>query len=132
MQNRQAPPYHQFCSPLAQDPDLLEVKFSALKLHKIIEPNLPKSMLPLGTTPEANLKRMVEVKVDPKLVHSVVSVSAVSSRAEDPIHSNVLGFIVITEVNMEKEVFTVLSPTPGSLPPSICFLMDRIHFIDMK
>ncbi len=114
-------------------PHAIEVKFSTLKLYKIGAPtNLPASMLPLGTNIEANLGRLKPVIPHKDLTHSVLSVSAAASRADDPLNNNVLGFIVITAVNMEKEVFTVLSPTPDSLPPSICFVMEDMHFIDMK
>jgi polyribonucleotide 5'-hydroxyl-kinase len=43
----------------------------------------------------------------------------------------VAGFIVVTSVDLEHQVFTVLSPAPYPLPKNFFLIMD-IQFMDLK
>nr|XP_006825168.1 PREDICTED: polyribonucleotide 5'-hydroxyl-kinase Clp1-like [Saccoglossus kowalevskii] len=113
-------------------PHSFDVKFSDLELYKIGAPDVPYSCLPLGMVPEDNQTKLVPVNPSPELVHHVLGLSSASSAEDDDIvGSNMLGFIVITNVDMERKTFTVLSPAPRPLPSKICVL-SSVRFMDLK
>jgi len=113
-------------------PHTFEVKFEDVNLFKIGAPELPESMLPLGMNPEETRTKLVQLKPSLGLLHHILSVSTATSSEEDVVSTNVAGFILITEVNMEKECFTVLSPSPRPLPRNILLVMDDIQYMDFK
>ncbi|KAK3592967.1 hypothetical protein CHS0354_023189 [Potamilus streckersoni] len=112
-------------------PHTFEVKFSEVKLFKIGAPTLPDSCLPLGMKSQDNKTKIVPVQPSTSLVHHVFSVSNANSPEENLIEINVLGFIVMVEINLEKQCFTVLSPSPRPLPKSILLQFD-MQFIDIQ
>ncbi|KAL3831762.1 hypothetical protein ACJMK2_023469 [Sinanodonta woodiana] len=112
-------------------PHTFEVKFSEVKLFKIGAPVLPDSCLPLGMKPQDNKTKIVPVQPSPSLLHHVFSVNNGNSPEENLIEMNALGFIVLTEINIEKQCFTVLSPSPRPLPKSILLQFD-MQFMDIQ
>lgn len=113
-------------------PHTFEVKFSEVKLFKIGAPHLPSSMLPLGMKAEDSRTKLVPLQPSASLIHRVLSVSSANSDEEDIVQTNVLGFVVVSAVDMERQSFTVLSPSPRPLPRNILLQMDDIQFMDVK
>ncbi|XP_058835436.1 protein CLP1 homolog [Topomyia yanbarensis] len=110
-------------------PHSFDVKFADVKLFKIGSPALPDSCLPLGMKKEDNFTKLVPVQPGPHLMHHILAVSFAETTEENVIQSNVAGFICVTNVNMEKEVLTVLSPQPRPLPQTILLVSD-LQFMD--
>ncbi|XP_055535949.1 protein CLP1 homolog [Wyeomyia smithii] len=110
-------------------PHSFDVKFSDVKLFKVGSPALPDSCLPLGMKKEDNYTKLVPVQPGPQLLHHILAVSFAESTEENVIQTNVAGFICVTNVNMEKEVLTILSPQPRPLPQTI-LLVSELQFMD--
>lgn len=110
-------------------PHSFDVKFSDVKIFKIGSPSLPDSCLPLGMKRDDNFTKLVAIQPGPQLLHHILAVSFAESTDENVIQSNVAGFICVTNVNMEKEVLTVLSPQPRPLPQTI-LLLSELQFMD--
>ena len=95
-------------------PHSFEVSFSEIKgkLFKIGAPELPDSCIPLGVSIADNKTKLVAVNPNPRdLLNRVLGVSYTSA-TEDVIITNLAGFVVVTEVKMEEQKLTVLSPQP--------------------
>uniref|UniRef100_A0A1Q3FCE4 Protein CLP1 homolog n=1 Tax=Culex tarsalis TaxID=7177 RepID=A0A1Q3FCE4_CULTA len=110
-------------------PHSFDVKFSDVKIFKVGSPALPDSCLPLGMKREDNFTKLVAVQPGPQLLHHILAVSFAESTEDNVIQSNVAGFICVTNVNMEKEVLTILSPQPRPLPQTILLVSD-FQFMD--
>ncbi|RUS92133.1 hypothetical protein EGW08_000157, partial [Elysia chlorotica] len=112
-------------------PHTFDVKFNDVKIFKIGAPSLPESCLPLGMKSQDSQTKLVPLVPAMSLLHHVLSVSAATTVDHDIVETNVLGFLVVTSVDMDKSVFTVLSPSPRPLPQTILLVMD-IQFMDIK
>lgn len=112
-------------------PRTFDVKFSDVKLFKIGAPSLPESCLPLGMKAQDSKTKVIAVLPTMTLQHHVLSVSAADSVDDNIVEANVLGFVIVTAVDMEKSVMTVLSPSTPPLPKPILLVMD-IQFMDIK
>ncbi|MGH0164892.1 UNVERIFIED_CONTAM: hypothetical protein FKN15_047971 [Acipenser sinensis] len=113
-------------------PHAFDVRFSDVRIYKIGAPTIPDSCLPLGMSQEDNQLKLVPVTPGRDLVHHLLSVSAAEGGAGDPvIESSVAGFVVVTAVDPERQVLTVLSPAPRPLPRNTLLIMD-IRFMDLK
>lgn len=112
-------------------PHGFEVKFDEVKIYKIGAPEVPDSCLPLGMEQEDGSLASVLVPPGMEVLHSLCAVSNSNSLEEDITKSNVAGFIVITNVDMETRTFTVLSPAPRPLPKQFLILSD-IKYMDLK
>ncbi|XP_035904676.1 protein CLP1 homolog [Anopheles stephensi] len=110
-------------------PHSFDVKFSDIKIFKVGSPPLPASCLPLGMKAEDNYTKLVAVQPGPQLLHHILAVSFAESTDENVIQTNVAGFICVTNVNMDKQVLTVLSPQPRPLPQTILLVSD-LQFMD--
>ncbi|KAL5006475.1 hypothetical protein ScPMuIL_015281 [Solemya velum] len=112
-------------------PHTFEVPFAEVKIFKIGAPSLPASCLPLGMKTGDNKTKVVPVTIGPTVQHHIMSISSASSVDHNILEANSLGFIIITGIDMEKQKFTVLSPSPRPLPKSI-LLMSDIQFMDIE
>lgn len=112
-------------------PHSFDVKFNDVKMFKVGAPSLPESCLPLGTKSQDSQTKLVPTLPSNMLLHHVLSVSAAKTVDQDIVETNVLGFVVVTNVDMDKRVFTVLSPSPRPLPEEILLVTD-IQFMDIK
>ncbi|ELU18019.1 hypothetical protein CAPTEDRAFT_222774 [Capitella teleta] len=112
-------------------PHTFGVPYSEVTIYKIGAPALPEAMLPLGVSAQDSRTKLVPIQPSGALRHHILSVSSANS-TEEIVDSNVLGFIVITEVDIDRKIFSILSPTPGPLPRHILLVMDDIQFMDFK
>lgn len=112
-------------------PHVFDVKFSEVKIFKIGAPEVPDSCLPLGMAAEDSSMKAISVTPGKELLHSLCALSAADTPDDDLTKKNVVGFIVITNVDMEAQTFTVLSPAPRPLPKEFLIVSD-IKFMDLK
>ncbi|XP_029431268.1 polyribonucleotide 5'-hydroxyl-kinase Clp1 [Rhinatrema bivittatum] len=112
-------------------PHAFDVRFSDVKIYKVGAPTIPDSCLPLGMSQEDNQLKLVPVTPGRDMVHHLLSVSTADSIDENISETSVAGFIVVTGVDPERQVFTILSPAPRPLPKGILLIMD-IRFMDLK
>lgn len=111
-------------------PHTFEIRFADVQIFKIGAPELPISMLPLDMVVEDSRTKLVPIQPSGSLIHHVLSTSMANSVDDDVVLSNVSGFIVITEANMDKRSFTILSPSPRPFPWNILILMDDVTFME--
>ncbi|KAF4104981.1 polyribonucleotide 5'-hydroxyl-kinase Clp1 [Onychostoma macrolepis] len=119
-------------------PHAFDVRFSDVRIYKIGAPSIPDSCLPLGMSQDDTQLKLVPVSPGRDLTHHVLSVSSLDDDAEvgagqsrGILESPVCGFIVVTAVDTQAQVMTVLSPAPRPLPRHTLLIMD-IRFIDLK
>lgn len=110
-------------------PHSFDVKWADLKLYKIGAPALPDSCMPLGMKAEDNMTKLVAVQPGPNLLHHLLAVSFAENTDEDVITSNVAGFICVTNVDIERQTITVLSPQPRPLPNTL-LILSELQFMD--
>ncbi|KAI4488123.1 PREDICTED: protein CLP1 homolog [Polistes canadensis] len=110
-------------------PHSFEVKWSEARLYKVGAPVLPASCMPLGMKAEDNLTKLVAVTPGPNLLHHLLSVSFADSPEDDVVQTNVAGFVCVTNVDVDRQTFTVLSPQPRPLPNTV-LLFSEIQFMD--
>jgi len=76
----------------------------------------PSSALPIGQTSVIDPTKLTEVTTPTAdMIFSIVGVSHASS-PDRILDTNLAGFLYITELSLERNKFTVLSPCPGQLP----------------
>ncbi|XP_075212091.1 protein CLP1 homolog isoform X2 [Lycorma delicatula] len=110
-------------------PHSFDVKWSDVRIYKIGAPALPDSCMPLGMKAEDNMTKLVAVTPGPNLLHHLLAVSFAASVEDDVIQTNIAGFICVTNVDVERQMLTVLSPQPRPLPDTLLILSD-IQFMD--
>lgn len=110
-------------------PHSFDVKWSDMKVYKVGAPALPDSCMPLGMKAEDNMTKLVQVVPGMNLLHHVLAVSFAESVEEDVITSNVAGFICVTNVDVDRQTCTVLSPEQRPLPNTL-LLMSELQFMD--
>lgn len=110
-------------------PRSFDVRFSDVKIFKIGAPSLPDSCMPMGMKAEDTHTKLVPVTPGLGLLHHVLSISFASSAEQDIIQTNVVGFICVTGVDMERQSITVLSPQPRPLPRNI-LVLSEVQFMD--
>ncbi|XP_014239410.1 protein CLP1 homolog [Cimex lectularius] len=110
-------------------PHSFDVKWSDLKIYKIGAPPLPDSCMPLGMKAEDNMTKLVLVQPGPSLLHHLLAVSFASSPEDDIITTNIAGYICVTNVDVDNQTLTVLSPQPRPLPDTL-FILSEVQFMD--
>ncbi|KAK2562120.1 Protein CLP1-like protein [Acropora cervicornis] len=65
------------------------------------------------------------------LKHCVLALSAAESLEEDLVKTNIIGFVVVNEVDLDRQMMVVLSPAPRPLPRKF-FLLSDVKFMDFK
>ncbi|WAR12880.1 CLP1-like protein [Mya arenaria] len=94
-------------------------------------PSLPDSCLPLGMKSQDNRTKLVPLMPGTGLLHHVYSLSSAESTEDNVIEASVIGFVVFTEYNPDKNSFTVLSPASHPLPRNILLQTD-MQFMDIQ
>ncbi|XP_052819343.1 polyribonucleotide 5'-hydroxyl-kinase Clp1-like [Mya arenaria] len=112
-------------------PHTFEVKCADIKIYKIGAPSLPDSCLPLGMKSQDNRTKLVPLMPGTGLLHHVYSLSSAESTEDNVIEASVIGFVVFTEYNPDKNSFTVLSPASHPLPRNILLQTD-MQFMDIQ
>lgn len=112
-------------------PHIFEVKFADIKIFKIGAPAVPDSCLPLGMAPDQNETKLVPVQPGRDLKHCVLALSAAESLEEGLVTTNTVGFVVVNDVDLERQMMVVLSPAPRPLPRKF-FLLSDVKFMDFK
>ncbi|CAK9289843.1 unnamed protein product, partial [Gordionus sp. m RMFG-2023] len=114
-------------------PHSFEVRFDEVKLYRIGNKQneiLPDSCLPLGVKVKDQNMSLFLTKPSFDLLHHIASLSmAQTDSEEDILNANVAGFICITDIKMDKETMTILSPQSRPLPYNT-LLLSQIQFID--
>ncbi|EFX63542.1 hypothetical protein DAPPUDRAFT_119123 [Daphnia pulex] len=110
-------------------PHSFELRFSDVKIFKIGAPALPDSLMPLGMKAEDQLTKLVTVQPSQQLLHHLISISMTESGEDNIIQTNVNGFICVNNVDLERQMLTVLSPQPRPLPRTRLLLSD-IQYMD--
>ena len=110
-------------------PHSFDISFVHLKLYKIGAPSIPDSCLPIGMKLDDNYTKLVPLSPDQNLLHHILSVSFLTSPT-NAIETNVQGFIVVTNVDMERKTITVLSPQPRPLPIGCILLYSDVTYMD--
>lgn len=110
-------------------PHSFDVKFSEMKVFKIGAPSLPDSCMPLGMKAEDNMTKLVAVQPGHNLLHHILAVSFAESAEDEVILTNVAGFVCVENVDMERQVVTILSPQPRPLPNTV-LLISELQFVD--
>jgi polyribonucleotide 5'-hydroxyl-kinase len=89
--------------------------------------------MPVGMKTDETRTKLVSVTPTASaLLHHLLAISFASSPTdEEPVKKNVVGYVCVTEVDMEKGRMTVLSPQPGPLPKLVLLLSD-IQFMDSQ
>uniref|UniRef100_A0A0R3RJW0 Clp1 domain-containing protein n=1 Tax=Elaeophora elaphi TaxID=1147741 RepID=A0A0R3RJW0_9BILA len=127
-------------------PHTFELSFDEVQFCKIGCERLPIECLPFGMKVEDHrtkvlisfspsqtpvwgyCNRVYVVPVEPSgdLVHHLVSLSLCTTIDQSVLTTNVMGFIVITAVDMDREKLTVLSPQPYPLPSRVLILSEDV------
>lgn len=111
-------------------PHSFDVKISEVKLYKVGVPNLPSSCLPAGMKAEDHSLKLVPIQPGSQIVNKLFSLSMANS-LEDVVDTNVAGFVIVTNVDLDRGMITVLSPCPRPLPKSILLQTD-VHVLDLS
>ncbi|OZC07911.1 Pre-mRNA cleavage complex II protein Clp1 [Onchocerca flexuosa] len=112
-------------------PHTFELSFDEVQFCKIGCERLPIECLPFGMKIDDHRTKVVPLEPTADLVHHLVSLSMCTTVDQSVLTTNVMGFIVITAVDMEREKLTVLSPQPYPLPSKI-LILSEVTFIDDK
>lgn len=110
-------------------PHSIDIKWSDMKLYKIGAPALPDSCMPLGMKVMDTMTKLWPIQPGPSLVHHILSLSHAETAEQDVLKKNVHGFVCVTNVDVERQTVTVLSPQPRPLP-NVVMLFSELQFID--
>jgi polyribonucleotide 5'-hydroxyl-kinase len=91
-------------------------------LHVVAEAAvISDSMLPIGAESTLDPVKPTRVTLSRDILHALLGVSQAESE-EDVLSSPVYGFIHVTKVDLERNTFTALAPSPGRLPSQFLLL----------
>ena len=113
-------------------PYVVEVRFSDLRIFKLSTVSLATSMLPISQMQATDPVQLNAVEIGPVLKHAILAVShPMAVEAYDKSHdnkelylSNAAGFVVVEDVDMERNMIKLLSPCAGGLPSSTLLAGD--------
>ncbi|KAI9017058.1 Pre-mRNA cleavage complex II protein Clp1-domain-containing protein [Gaertneriomyces semiglobifer] len=102
------------------------VNFADASVRRVGEGALaPSSALPLGSEPMQSSTRTIPIDAGDILLHSILAVSN-AALPETPLtsdeesqlvlHTNIMGFVYVSEVDETRKRMTILAPNPGKLP----------------
>ncbi|CAF1661838.1 unnamed protein product [Adineta ricciae] len=110
-------------------PHVFTMEFSEIKIYKIGAPQIPDSCLPAGMILKNPYNKILPIAPSNALVHHVLSVSS-SNDPEQLLTKNILGFVVVQHVDVDKRTLTLLSPQPN-VTNKLLLVSDTL-FVDMK
>ncbi|CAG2119650.1 unnamed protein product, partial [Medioppia subpectinata] len=114
-------------------PYSFEVPFNQMRVYKIGAPNLPDSCMPIGMKTEDNLTKLVSVSPTAQtLLNHILAVSTATSLEDNlkVLESSLYGFVCVTNVDVERQMVTLLVPQQRPLPQNSILLLSDIQFMD--
>lgn len=111
------------------NPHVSTVEFNDIKIYKIGAPQIPDNCLPAGVILKNQYNKIVPIAPNASLIHHVLSVSS-SNDPEQLLTKNLLGFVVVQQVDVDKRTLTLLSPQ--SNVKNKLLIVSDIVFVDMK
>lgn len=112
-------------------PHSFQIRFDEIQVFKIGTPNLPDSLMPEGMKPEDSRTKIVPVPLGAQLMNHLLAVSLCESTNENLLETNVAGFVCVTDVSVERQILTLLSPQPYPLPRKF-LLFSEVTFMDVN
>lgn len=119
-------------------PYSFDIPFAQFTAYKIGSPNLPDSCMPIGMKSTDNSTKLIPVQPSSSSSSSIlnhifsISCSTTEQDIDKVITTNIYGFIAVTQVHMDRQVVTVLSPQPRPLPKNYIFIMSDVQFVDLE
>ncbi|CAI2347580.1 unnamed protein product [Caenorhabditis sp. 36 PRJEB53466] len=110
-------------------PFTFDVNFDDVILCKIGAEQLPESCLPIGMEIENHETKVVVLEPSVDIKHHLFAFSPAQKADENVLKSAVYGFCLVTEVDMEKRTFSILSPQ-NSLPSKTLVYSEITHLDD--
>lgn len=110
-------------------PHSIDIKWSDMKLYKIGAPALPDSCMPIGMKATDSMTKLWPLQPGPSLMHHILALSYAETAEQDVLKKNVQGFVCVTNVDVDRQTVTVLSPQPRPLP-NVVMLFSELQFID--
>ena len=111
-------------------PHSFDLSFGWLRIYQVGAPEVPSSCLPLGMQSADHMTQLVEVQPSMTIQSHVLSLM----HADEPtevLRSHVKGFLCVTDVDMNRQMITVISPQPKDhLPKHPIFLLSKVQFSD--
>ena len=113
-------------------PFLLELQFSDLVIKKLSGLSLTSSMLPVAAKQSTDPVQLHAVNICPGLKHAVLAVChphaweqyEINGNASELYLSGVSGFVAVENVDIEREMLSLLCPSQGELPTKILLQSD--------
>lgn len=113
-------------------PFLLEVPFSDLTIKKLSGISLASSMLPVAAKQSTDPVQLHPVNISLAMKHAVLAVchpQALSQyehngNANELYLAGVSGFVAVENVDVEREILSLLCPSQGDLPTRVLLLSD--------
>ncbi|CAL1262692.1 unnamed protein product [Larinioides sclopetarius] len=105
-------------------PYTFDVKFSDVQIFRVSPPEC-KVQIDMLQDADRYIS-LVPVSVSNDLLNHILALSYADS-ADNVMLTSVLGFVCVLSVNMDNQIFTVLSPQPSPLPKNL-LLMGDIQF----
>lgn len=119
-------------SPVTQFyPHSFDVPFQQMKIYKIGAPAVPDSCLPIGMKADDNQTKLVQVNPGHVLLHHILSLTFCPQVEKNrAVEMPIQGIIVVTAVDTDRQMITILSPQPKPLPTDSIFLVSDVQFMD--
>jgi polyribonucleotide 5'-hydroxyl-kinase len=113
-------------------PFLLEVPFSDLTIKKLSGLSLASSMLPVAAKQSTDPVQLHPVKIGPAMKHAVLAVCHPQAwthyerngNASELYLAGVSGFVAVENVDVEREILSLLCPSQGELPTRVLLQSD--------
>lgn len=99
------------------------VDFSSVTILQVVGETtvVPDSLLPIGAESTLDPLQPATVPLSRDLLHAVLGVSQADVE-EDVLKKPVFGFVHVSKVDLERNTFTVLAPSPGRIPGKFLLL----------
>lgn len=113
-------------------PFLLELSFSDLSIKKLSGLSLASSMLPVAAKQSTDPVQLHPVNISLALKHAVLAVCHPhawsqyerNGNASELYLAGVSGFVAVENVDLDREILSLLCPSQGDLPTRVLLLSD--------
>lgn len=111
-------------------PHSFDLSFNSFKIYKIGEEEVPNSCLPIGMKKKDHLTELVKIEPSHKILNHILSLTH-TSELNEIIRTNVRGFVCVTNVDVDKQTITIISPQPRDrMSSNPVFLLSNIQYLD--